>query len=182
MKKYTIGTDFRYQNGKETKIFNKLMIFMFLGSIVGAIVSTTIEKDALEKLSTFITQEEETQVFLNYIEYSFKFLKYCLGVWFLGFISFGYIFVYIMNFCKGFTTGFTASIFMFSYKIKAIKFILDEYFLQNFFIILLIFYISYKAIKFCDNKAKNREIDIKNYTICLCFVLILNSLFYVFLK
>ncbi len=154
--------------------FKILMIFMIIGSICGAIFSMMINEEVLEKLVGFMFLNQDK----NILQFIFKVLKYFLGIWFLGFISYGYLFVYLLNFSKGFSIGFSSCVLFIAYKLDIMKFLFDKYFFENCIIVLSIFYISYKSIRFCQNKMNKNDIDFNNYLICLIFLIILNSIIY----
>ena len=180
---YTKRKYYNY-NTKDNTI-KYLMITMFLGSILGALFGAFIDDNSIQKidvfLDSFITQENNIQFDLMYfLEVFFKGLKYFLSIWFLGFIPFGYIFIYLIVFSKGFFISFTTTIFFSKYYFEGLKYVFNMYVIENIIIIALIFYISYKAIKYCKDKMKKRSLNIKSYIKTLIICIIINIVLFFF--
>ena len=164
----------RYVKQKTNEyILKKLMVVMFIGSILGALFFCIIDSSIIEKISGFIEnflaiQKSNDIKFIHYFETILKGIKYLLFIWFLAYIPLGDTFIYIIVFAKGFFISFTTSAFFYKYGIKGIVYIFNTYILQNIVIIFLIFYISYVGIDYYKN---SRYIEIKNYIRKLVIVL-----------
>ncbi len=177
----------KYYNKKEDTL-KYIMLFMFLGSFLGAIFFCFTSNDIIEKLDVFIDGfivqlNENTKLsIINLIEIFLKDTKYFIFIWFLAFIYLGEIFIYLIIFCKGFFIGFTGAIFFNNYNFKMIGSMFNGYILENIINIILIFYMSYKAITYCKNRGKKIQLSIKNYIkpliICITINTILFMIFY----
>ena len=172
----------KYYRKKENYL-KYIMAFMFLGSLLGAIFFCFIPESSIKKLDMFVnsfilhTNDDNNSIdAITLIGIFLKDTKYLIFIWFLAFIHFGDIFIYLVIFNKGFFIGFTSAIFFYNQGIVSIF----NNFLENMVNIILIFYISYKAINYYKNK--NIQIDIKSYIksfiICIIINIILFFIFY----
>lgn len=173
---------YRYnKNNKSSIILKKIMFFMLLGSILGGTIIFFIKDDNLQKLNTFIdafftTEKQQTSNYLYILEQFIKDGKYLIFIWFLAFIPFGEIFIYLIIFGKGVFLSFTTAIVFNNYYFKGIKYIL-AYTVKSIPIIILIFFISYKALIYCQNK---KMISISKYAKYIFICIVINILFVIF--
>lgn len=155
---------------KNRNIINYLMIIMILGSFSGAFFANYINICNVERMSNFIDEfmdsykVDNSYTILGFLEIFLKNAKYLIAIWFLAFIFFGNIFVWILDFVKGFNIGFTTAVFINKFFFLGIKYILTIYTFQNIIIIPLHIFISFKSIQYC-NKKRNNTLEINDMKI-----------------
>lgn len=174
---------YRYnKNNKNIIILKKIMFFMLLGSILGGAIIFFIKDDNLQKLNVFIdafftTQQQPTIDCLYIFEQLIKDGKYLIFIWFLAFIPFGAIFIYLIIFGKGVFLSFTTALIFNNYYFKGIKYILT-YTVKSIPIVMLIFFISYKALIYYENK---KIISVGKYCKYIFGCVVINILLVIFL-
>ena len=176
----------QYRYNTKDKILKNIIISIILGSLLGSLFFIFTPSNNINKLDLFLDSfvtsldTDETIDIVSFIEIFLKNIKYFVFIWFLGFIFLGEFFIYLIIFLKGFFISFTSSIFFYKYDFKHI--LLTTYTIENIFSIILIFYISYKAIDYYRKKQKNEIVSIRKYIkylfICIIFNIILLIAFY----
>lgn len=158
-------------------LLKNLINCIILGSIAGSIAFNMSNFEDLTELSVLLNDLIEVgQLNKSHYELMTIFLKnvkYVLAIWFLGFTTMCKSLVYMVNFTKGFSIGYTSSIFLFEYGFKGIQYILINYTTNSIIAIIIIIYISHKSIKF-NVKVGNLRTYIKHLIISLVGTLILS--------
>lgn len=138
-----------------TKLIKNLMFYILVGSLFGSIVFNTSNFINFDELLGFIGDVVESggkkYELYDIITVFLKNIKYIVGIWFLGFISIGKNLIPFLNFAKGFSIGYTSSIFLSKYGFSGIEYILKNYTINSIISIIIIVYISYKGISFDKN-------------------------------
>lgn len=169
---------------KDKTIFN-LMVIMFFGSLFGSFALGFIGDESFQKINLFLSSfinNEQTLSSGNFFEVFLKSIKYFVFIWFLGFISFGYLYIYVIVFYKTFLTSFTTSLFFYKYGFSSIKYIYEIYMVNNLINIFIILLISYKAINYCKQKMLKKNNDFFAYIKMFILCIFLNLIFLIVYK
>lgn len=124
-----------------------------MGSIIGSILANIMNVQLLSKINSLVENFFSDRPnffgiskFDLLIEEFFKHGKIIFFIWLMAFIPWGKIFVYVALLIKGICLGFSSSIIFSMYKwealAKTIKYVLP----QNFFLLLIIIFISHCAL------------------------------------
>ena len=172
---------------KKTNLFVIIIIIVGLtaGAIFSNILSMNDNKLVIEKITTFIDNIntgniDSMQVLKNALSIN---LLYTMLIWLFGMSLIGIFIVYGLLFLKNFIYGFTISSFIITFKVKgiilSILYLLFGELLNIIALLLLTIYATNFTIKLLKTIFKNNNNSelkhfLKNYSIILLFVIIIN--------
>lgn len=165
--------------------FNKMVILllcvtMLVGAAVGAVMANLMNIDQFTRLSQFMdnffndfgtSSISKADIFNECI---IKYGKTIIILWFLGFISVGAIFIFVVIFSKGLSYGFTTAFIIRQFGVKGILYSFALYIPQNIILIPVYFFIAFLSLKYIlknignkGAKSGNTVLELKAYMVSL---------------